>query len=286
MKRLDTTQSTATAWSPYPEETRQFLQDANSEVFEALIKSIVGSSYSASVPYVIEGCVISGVGPYSITAGKIFYGGVFYNVNSGSSLAGPIEFKLVTTNDGVADPIEFSDGSTHNIHKIDKYNPVAAGTSGTDFAAGDLVSVYSSLTVNIGTASNGQAITVNQVSGGPFTYTTDSYVYSHYSDRGICHINFEVTFTVTAGGVISALHIPLPSGITKLTTLSAAQSFKGSASFSAPSGTTNYLMLQSYSNNGGGEGQRITLKRCTEGDTEITLSTVVTTVRGEIRVQV
>lgn len=286
MKYVDTTQETALAWSPYKVETKQFLQDANNEVFEALIKSIVGSSYSASVPYVIEGCVVSGVGPYSITAGKIFYGGVFYNVSSGSSLAGPIEFKIEETADPAADPTTFSDGVDHDIHIDKHYLPVANGTIGTDFDTTDLVQISSSLSVITTNTSNGQTITTTTVSGGPFAYNTDSYTYSYYIDRGICYLNFEITFTVTTGAVISAFHLPLPTGITKLTTLTAAQSFKGSASLSAPGGTTNYLMLQSYSNNGGGEGQRITLKRISEGDTEMTISTVATTLRGEIRIMV
>lgn len=139
MKRLITTNETATSWSPYKAETKKFQQDMNSEVFAALIQAIVGSTYSTSVPYVVDGCVISGGGPYSITAGKIFYGGEYYSVPSASGLTGTMEFKLENSATAPADPTQFSDGTNHDIHLDYHYTPKSSGTAGTDFSATDLV---------------------------------------------------------------------------------------------------------------------------------------------------
>ena len=285
MKRLITTNETATSWSPYKAETKKFQQDMNSEVFAALIQAIVGSTYSTSVPYVVDGCVISGGGPYSITAGKIFYGGEYYSVPSASGLTGTMEFKLENSATAPADPTRFSDGTNHDIHLDYHYTPKSSGTAGTDFSATDLVYLNRGTTVVTTNSSNGQTITVTS-SSGTFTYTSDTYTYSYYVEKGICHINFEISFTVTGGATVSKFHLPLPTGITKLTSLTAAQAFKGSASLQAPGGTTNYLTLQSFSNDGGGEGQRFTLRRISEGDTDMTISTVATTLRGEIRIMV
>lgn len=172
MKVLDTTQETATAWSPYKVETKQFLQDANNEVFEALIKSIAGQGYSSSVPYIIEGCVVSGGGPYSITAGKLFYGGVFYNVSSGSGLTGPIEFVTESTPDPTADTTKFSDGTDHNIHLDVHYKPVSSGGGG-DFDTTDFVSIYGAgkVTQDIKTATYNTSSTT-YVDLTSMTYTT------------------------------------------------------------------------------------------------------------------
>jgi len=284
MKKIDTTQETATAWSPFKVESKEFLQKSYREMVDSVIRSIVITNlgtYSSTTPYVVEGCVLTNSNK-DISAGIVFYGGNFYNVSAKTGGTAPLEFQLESSADGTADPTTFSDGSPHSIHLDYHFTTYSAGAAPSPtFNATALVNLYGTTTVLTGTSSNGSSITVT-ASSGTFTYSSDSYVYSWYINKGICFLNFEVSFTVTGGCVASKIHIPLPSGVTKLTTLSASQAFNGSASMQAPGGTTNYLTLQSFSNDGGGEGQRITLRRIAEGDTDMTISTVATTLRGSI----
>ena len=114
MRLLDTTQETATSWSPYKVETKQFLQDALYTSTIALFKASLGSNYLPNTAYVISGCVVSGS---NVTAGSIFFNGTYYDA---SALTGattlPITYNFLTTPDATADPTIFSDGTTHNIH--------------------------------------------------------------------------------------------------------------------------------------------------------------------------
>lgn len=145
MKKIETNQETATAWSPFKVESKAFLQLASAENYGALIKSIVISnlgSYSSTVPYVVEGCVLSNVNK-DISAGIVFYNGVFYNVSAITGGTAPLEFQLETTADGTADPTTFSDGSSHDIHLDYHFTTYSAGAAPTpSFSATALVNLY------------------------------------------------------------------------------------------------------------------------------------------------
>lgn len=153
MKKLITTLETATSWSPSKVETRKFLQDANNEVFAALIKTIITQnlgSYSLTVPYVIEGCTLSNLNK-TITSGKVFYNGIFYNTTAlTNTTTAPIKFAIEQTADGTADPTIFSDNSSHNIH-LDEHLKTYDNsyTTGVLFDATALVSVYGAGKINI-----------------------------------------------------------------------------------------------------------------------------------------
>lgn len=152
MKKIETNQETATSWSPFKVESKAFLQEASAENYEALIKSIVISnlgSYSSTIPYVVEGCVLSNSNK-DISAGIIFYNGVFYRVSSISGGTAPLEFQLETVADGTADPTLFSDGSPHNIHLDYHFTTYSAGAAPTpSFSATNLVSLYGTAKINV-----------------------------------------------------------------------------------------------------------------------------------------
>lgn len=168
MKKIETNQETATAWSPFKVESKAFLQSASAENYEALIKSIVISnlgSYSSTVPYVVEGCVLSNLNK-DISAGVVFYNGVFYNVSAITGGTAPLEFQLETTADGTADPTTFSDGSSHNIHLDYHFTTYSAGAAPTpSFSATDLVSLY-------GTAKITQNLQLATLSSSSTSYAT------------------------------------------------------------------------------------------------------------------
>lgn len=133
--------------------------------------------------------------------------------------------------------------------------------------------------------TNGAFLQVNIVSGGPIATSSENYYFTYHRSNGLTHIHFKAVFVMAAGAVVDEIHIALPQNIIKDATITADYSLKGSASFKAPGGTTNYLTLQAFSNGSGAEGQRILLKRTAEGDTDITMSAVTTTIEGEITIK-
>lgn len=130
--------------------------------------------------------------------------------------------------------------------------------------------------------TNGAFFQVNIVSGGPIATSSETYYFTYYRKNGLVHIHFKAVLVISAGAIVDEIHIPLPQNIVKDTGIAADYSFKGSASFMAPGGTTDYLTLESFSNGSGAEGQRILLKRIADSDTDITMSVVTTTIQGEI----
>lgn len=176
MKTIDTTQETATAWSPWKVESKEFIQKAYTEQDAAIIKALVTSNlgtYSLTVPYVIEGCVLSNVNR-DLSAGVIFYGGKFYNVSSITGGTAPLEFQLESTYDGTADPTQFSDSTTHYIHLDYHFTTYAAGAAPSPtFNATAFKSVYKAtklyVQVNDGTQTTTSTSFVNL---GTSSYTT------------------------------------------------------------------------------------------------------------------
>jgi len=133
---------------PFTGLSLEFLQNAlrkdDAGIIETLVTKIVGS-YSLTVPYVISGCVVSNVNK-DVTAGKIFYGGKFYETTSVNGITNVARFILTKTQDTTADPIKFSDGSIGSVHDIYKYVPTDVA-SGGDFIATDLVYLASTSSV-------------------------------------------------------------------------------------------------------------------------------------------
>lgn len=283
MKKIDISQIVSpTSKQPFTANSLKFKQDYDVENYSALVKALITQStgsYSLTTPYVISGCVLSGT--YNITAGEIFYGGNFYNVTALSSSVNPIRLILTKTYDATADPLTFTDGVVKNVHEIYTYVSTDIATGG--ILASSLVSIYVNNSIQTSNTSNGSSIDVSIVGSAPFAYNNDVYNYSWVKVSGIVKLNFEITFDVTDGAVVNKIHVPLPNGLTKATTLVSSNCFVGTCSYKAPTSITNYTMLLSRSNDGGSEGQRITLTRTTDGDTDITITTGVTvTLKGEI----
>lgn len=149
MKKLILSGVSDSAQMPVKKGTLQFLQDANYEAFQATILGLIGATYDASAVYVIFGCVNSGSGNvYNISAGAVFYAGEIYLVDaapftaSGSYVA---VFSLATTQYMTnADPVTFSDSTSHNIHNITKMliSPAASGSTIKDYSAKSAFNFY------------------------------------------------------------------------------------------------------------------------------------------------
>jgi hypothetical protein len=185
MNRIDT--SFAASGQPFLAPTSlDMLQDAYKNGFSDTIKSLIGSSYSATVPYILWGC--ESTGPSFVSTGAVFFDGELYFVPQWNPGVGPIFpnvlIAAVQTTYSAVDPVTFEDGSTHNIHNIRicnlGYGLSGAGDIGdfTDFVRVNTTSVdYSSIGANIGTRTiemdRNKFIEFNGV-GGAATVTLDA----------------------------------------------------------------------------------------------------------------
>lgn len=138
MNTLDTTNETATKWSPYKAETKKFLEDAKLETVKNVVNAILGSAYVANKMYVLYGCVATGTDPgvRTVTAGAIFYNGEVYSVDafSGTTTGSDVLVASVSdTADLTADPTTFSDGTQYGIHRVRKI-AISIGASGSGAA--------------------------------------------------------------------------------------------------------------------------------------------------------
>lgn len=126
MKKLDVSAISSIAGMPVKQGIWQHLQSAYAEAIGEVGKALFGNSYDPTSVYILQGCVNSGTGSaYNITAGSVFFNGEVYLVDaasftiSGSNVA---EYSLITTyyTGANADSVQFTDGSSHNIHQIIK----------------------------------------------------------------------------------------------------------------------------------------------------------------------
>lgn len=166
MQKIDTTQIVdPTSLQPFTGRSLEFLQDSldidKAGIIKAFITQTVGS-YSLTVPYVISGCVVSDSGK-DVTAGEIFYGGKFYETTAVNGTTNVARFILTKTQDATADPVDFSDGASKNVHDIYKYVPTDVG-SGGDFTSAALVSAY------------GTGKITSQLAQATFSTSSTSYV--------------------------------------------------------------------------------------------------------------
>jgi hypothetical protein len=214
MKKIDTTQETATAWSPWKVESKAFIQTAYSEAFESLIKSVIYTNLGAYDPtkaYIVEGCVLSNSNR-DISTGVIFYNGVFYNVGQITSGTAPLEFQLESSADGTADPTTFSDGSPHSIHLDYHFTTYSAGAAPTpSFTVADLVNLYGAKIMNLTSLASQSFTSTSYVDASGLTYTTPN--------DGITRrylINFKSQITPSNAAADAELIISLYNGSTDL----------------------------------------------------------------------
>jgi hypothetical protein len=181
MKKISVNQIiSVTRKQPFTGNSLKFLQDALDEDKAGIIKAFITQSigsYSLTTPYVISGCVVSDAGK-DVTAGKIFYGGKYYETTAVNGTTNVAQFILTKTQDAVADPLEFTNGDILNVHDIYKYVATDVA-SGGDFDSSDLVSIYAGSS-NKFTYYAERLTTRNETTGTPpidaaaeiFTFTT------------------------------------------------------------------------------------------------------------------
>ena len=147
MKALDLTDITATVRMPLKEGTLEFMQLSWAEQAQHIKQSMIGPGYDVTKVYILWGVVKSTTsGSDAYTEGALFYNGEIYHVQasvitpSGSAVVNFVQYQYSVN----ADPVTFTDSSTHSIHDI-REGTVVAGASGTGTLTGNSKSDYGNL---------------------------------------------------------------------------------------------------------------------------------------------
>lgn len=214
MRKINPSFITSAAKQPFTQGTWTHLQLAYQEAISAMVQQTIGIAYDPTKVYILFGCVATGTDPgaRTFTAGAVFFDGEVYLVpaasytSSGSNVAvGTIVITPYTGTGGNADPLEFTDLSTHNVHDIRTMNITAAASgSGTaDFNTW--------LTIDSHTTSNQSGSAVMAVGTG-----TISSVTFNWSKKGnMMYLSFAVGITslTPGGGNAVAINITLPQNV-------------------------------------------------------------------------
>lgn len=127
MNKIDISAVTTTVGMPVKSGTLAFLQQAYTDLAEAIVKGAFfnGDFENTSIAYVIYGCAITSSGGITAVApGAIYFNDeIFFviaqsfpNPTGGNAVVANINTAFFT--DATADPVIFTDGSNHNIHQI------------------------------------------------------------------------------------------------------------------------------------------------------------------------
>ena len=109
---------------PIKAGTLQFLQDAHKEAIAGLVTNVIPNPIANTI-YILSGCKNTTIAPiHTLTPGVLYYNGEIFNFDGASfTLTGlkkayaRIETTQYLTN---ADPVQFTDGVSRNVHNIRK----------------------------------------------------------------------------------------------------------------------------------------------------------------------
>lgn len=210
MKKVDTSFISTTAGLPAKAGVLNHLQEAHQETALAIGQALIGPEYDPAKIYVLYGCVNSGSGlSYIITAGAVFFNGEIYLVDAVSFVASAGQVavgQLATTyaTSAIGDPIQFTDGSSHNVLQIRKMVIAAAATAGNnDFTA--WLRVNQLKTENRLIAAFGSGIQVNFRQDQSLFFTTGH-------TTGVATIGWD--FNGAIPGTVVRLKVVMGSGTT------------------------------------------------------------------------
>jgi hypothetical protein len=124
MKVLNISNISSSNAMPIKSGTLQFLQDAHKETIAGLITNLIPNP-DVNTIYILSGCKNSTVAPiHTLSAGVLYYNGEIYNFDGATfTLTGlqkayaRIQTTQYLTN---ADPVQFTDGVSRNVHNIRK----------------------------------------------------------------------------------------------------------------------------------------------------------------------
>ena len=124
MKILNISDISSSNAMPIKSGTLQFLQDAHKEALAGLVTNVIPTPVANTI-YILSGCKNSTTAPiHTLSAGVLFYNGEIFNFDGATfTLTGlqkayaRIETTQYLTN---ADPVQFTDGVSRNVHNIRK----------------------------------------------------------------------------------------------------------------------------------------------------------------------
>lgn len=242
MKHILSSDITSTSRQPYTKVTHEYYNAMINEAVEALGRAVVQNNSSFTVLY---GCVNSAAPNANISAGAIFYNGEIYLCDAfvDGTISNAIVGTITTIYDA-ADPVLFSDGTSHNVHQIKKivWSDAVSGTGSVDFA--NLVAIsISSPYVNITSG-----LTFKYVdNGGTLRTIVASPTLTIFKYRLIgktCHLQINITnidtSTSNSGTGFSSIQILGMPSVLKSKTDSAFNLFAVKYS---PSGVANEALV-------------------------------------------
>ena len=124
MKKLNISNITTSVAMPIKSGTLQFLQDAHKEALNGVVSNLIENPITDTI-YILSGCLNSTIAPiHTLSAGVLYVNGEVYDFDGATfTLTGlqnayaRIETTQYTTN---ADPVQFTDGNSRNVHNVRK----------------------------------------------------------------------------------------------------------------------------------------------------------------------
>lgn len=155
MKSIVTTDITTSAAAKIKKGTLNHINAMTKEAPVELAKAFIDGGYDATKAYILYGCddTNSSATVFDMTAGCVLWGGVLYMIPAQSitvSAGQTIRFwpTVGYTTSAEADPVTFTDGSTHNIHLDDTGTWLASATGATATIYDNMVKVFAIPTVS------------------------------------------------------------------------------------------------------------------------------------------
>lgn len=251
MKKVLSSFITSTALQPFKQGTWEHLQSSYTEAIAAM-GSGVATDMASNKPYIIYGLIKNtGMSNVTVTAGAVFYNGEIYLVDA-VTLALPSGNEIVLTTavsyytDPKADPTTMTDGSTPNVHQINKV-VLVNGTTGTTNYIGKFIECIRMLPPTYQTFS-------------PATWGTPRYIFTfeynriwHFTPLGNATWEIGLSYDgVPAFGAKQSIPIVIGSGSTIqiINTSPASILYKDagsqdiSVSYSLSGATSGYFLLE------------------------------------------
>jgi hypothetical protein len=143
MKKILNT-STSTSRQPFLGRSIDHLKESQTETINSTVRAILNDGYTTNDVVILWGCVLtgsfSGAGnAFSVTQGAVFYNGEIYEVAAASGtisgtnvLIGSLDISTFQS----GDPVQNTDGTMNNVHRIDKFviSQAGTGTGTKDFS--------------------------------------------------------------------------------------------------------------------------------------------------------
>lgn len=239
---------TSTSKQPYLKQTHQHYNEMIDELMKAFGETIV---YDSSKVTILWGCentgTGTGIGDYiNISAGAVYYNGEVYQVPAFTTPTLVTGLKgTITTAYTAADPVLFSDSTTHNVHQIKTIviSDASGGFQFNDWITYKPVWVTQILT-NSDISSNSATVSI--------TNAAHKYMY-YYPDfkNKILHISLWIEGVETNTTTFNDFKVKLPFGMTEARIfMNVGRYYNSNASATESSGNTKETATYMYTGAG------------------------------------